>query len=115
MINEIVSLWIWDADRYVFAAGGFIFGPSIVLALGSMRILDPSGSSEEYTIFLFKRTWPYILMLLITAVSDFGIVMYRNSRLIEPEEKKVFNMKKKLQEPEDPISNEVEETIVIFL
>ena len=54
-------------------------------------------------------------MLLITAVSDFGIVMYRNSRLIEPEEKKVFNMKKKLQEPEDPISNEVEETIVIFL
>jgi len=106
ILTEFFSFWFSGLDRYVFTASCFVFGPSVALFLGASSIMAPRESGED-TIYQFERSWPYTCVLLMMTAIDFAIIIRRSFRLIEPEEKKIFNNKLKKKEKEfveDPIN-----------
>jgi len=88
IVGDVIEMFGVEAYRYAFLFSCLVFGPSPTFFLGISRVLNPLDDIGKGTMYTFAKPWPYNLVLLLTGIVDFALVIYRDSKVVEPEMKK---------------------------
>lgn len=101
IIGDVIEICGLEVYRYTFMVSCFVLGPSPTFFLGVSRIINPLDDIGKGTMYAFAKPWSYNLVLLLTGVIDFLLVVYRDSKVVEPHDRKSKKAKEKVEEAED--------------
>ena len=88
LIADIILTTYIETDRFIFLAMNLFLGPSCGFFLGVGRIIHPQDKTGSGTFYLWSQSWTYAVFLFLVGIIDFALVVYTDSKVIEPNEKR---------------------------